>query len=68
VFLVWGFYRESYAEKEPEIVYIENWPANRTDAEIQADQRKDAAEKHREQAERQAAFKKLDDFNTRIGL
>jgi hypothetical protein len=68
VFLVWGFYRESYAVAEPQIVYVESWPANRTDAEIQADQKKDAAERHRQQAERQAAFKQLDDFNKRIGL
>jgi hypothetical protein len=67
-FIVWGFYRESYFELEPQITYVENWPANRTDAEIQADQRRDSAEKHREQAARQAEFQKIQKFNDRIGL
>ena len=66
--LIWGFDHDSYFERQPQIVYIESWPASRSDAEIQADQRKDSAEKHREQAERRAAFQKLERLNERIGL
>ncbi|HEY0271154.1 MAG TPA: hypothetical protein VGC10_09225 [Sphingomonas sp.] len=66
--LIWGFYHDSYFEQQPRIIYVENWPASRTDAEIQADQRKDLAEKHRERAMRRAAFQKLQALNERIGL
>jgi hypothetical protein len=68
IFFVWGFYRESYFEAEPQIFYVESWPANRTDAEIIADQKKDAAELHAEQAARRAEFQKLEKFNEKIGL
>lgn len=68
VLLVVGFYYESYFVAEPQIVYVESWPANRTDAEIIADQKKDAAERHEEQAARRAEFQKLEKFNEKIGL
>lgn len=50
------------------IIYVEQWPATRTDAEIRAQQKIDSAEKAKQQAEldrlqkkRQAEFKKVDD-------
>jgi hypothetical protein len=45
----------------PQLTYVESWPANRTDAEIVAEQKKDAEEKAALQAERQRQFKKLQD-------
>ena len=44
----------------PQIVYVESWPENRTDAEIVADQKKDQAELEAANAERQRQFKKLE--------
>ena len=44
----------------PQIVYVDNWPANRTDAEIVADQKKDQAAKEAAQKERQRQFQRIE--------
>jgi hypothetical protein len=43
-----------------QIVYVESWSANRTDAEIIADQKKDQAARHAAQEEKKRQFKKLE--------
>lgn len=43
-----------------QIVYVESWSANRADAEIIAQQKKDQAAKRAAQAERQRQFQKLE--------
>ena len=43
----------------PRIVYVEQWGANRTDAEIVADQKKHQAEREALQLERQRQFQRL---------
>ncbi len=44
----------------PRITYVELYPANRTDAEIVADQKKDQAAKDAAIKERQRQFQKLE--------
>ena len=44
----------------PRIVYANSWEANRTDAEIVADQKKQQAERKAAQEERQRQFQKLE--------
>ena len=76
-FLIYAFMKDSYVEKEyrPNIVYVEQWPANRTDAEILAQQKIDAPiqakrraeQKAREDAQR-ASFKRLDDKLKAMGI
>jgi len=44
----------------PQIVYVEQWNSNRTDAEIVADQQKRQAAKEAAQKERQRQFQKLE--------
>jgi hypothetical protein len=44
----------------PRIVYVEQWKAGRTDAEIIADQKKDQAAKEAARRERQRQFQKLE--------
>jgi hypothetical protein len=44
----------------PRIVYAKSWSANRTDAEIIADQKKQQAERKAAQEERQRQFQKLE--------
>jgi hypothetical protein len=51
-----------------QIVYVESWPATRTDAEIVADQKKHQAQREAAQKERQAQFKKLDEKLERLGI
>ena len=44
----------------PQIVYVDSWSANRTDAEIIAEQKKDQAEQQAALKARQEQFKKLE--------
>jgi len=44
----------------PQVVYVESWPENRSDAEIIADQKKDQAEREAAMKEQQEQFKKLE--------
>lgn len=44
----------------PQVIYVESYSANRTDADIIADQKKDQAERRAVQAERQRQFQKLE--------
>ncbi len=76
-FLVYAFAKDSYAEPEyrPEIIYVEQWPADRTDAQIVAQQKLDApikakrlAEQKKREDETRAAFKRMDDKMTDMGL
>ena len=43
-----------------QIVYVDSWSANRTDAEIIADQKKDQAARHAAQLKKQREFQKLE--------
>ena len=51
-----------------QIIYVEQWPANRTDAEIKAQQAKDKAEADAFKKERQRQFKKVDEDLERMGI
>lgn len=44
----------------PRIVYVESWPASRSDAEIKADQAKDEAERQAALKQRQREFQNLE--------
>ncbi|WP_375248537.1 hypothetical protein [Sphingomonas sp.] len=76
-FLIYAFAHDSYAEKEykPDIVYVQQWRLDRTDAQIIAQQKIDQAKKEieqaklrKQQAETQAEFKRLDDRLTKMGI
>ena len=43
-----------------QIVYVESWSANRTDAEIVADQRKHQAERRKAEEEKRRQYQKLE--------
>ena len=44
----------------PRVIYVESYAANRTDADIIADQKRDQAEKRGRRAERQRQFQELE--------
>jgi hypothetical protein len=44
----------------PQVIYAESWPANRTDAEIIAEQKKDQAKRDAAAKEKQRQFKELE--------
>ena len=75
--IIFVFSKDAHFERpyERHIIYVEQWPLTRTDEEIRAQQKIDAAKKAIEQAKldklqkaRQAEFKKIDDALTRWGL
>ncbi|TXC72282.1 hypothetical protein FSB78_16015 [Sphingomonas ginsenosidivorax] len=76
-FLVYAFAKDSYAEPvyRPKIIYVEQWPSDRTDAQIIAQQKIDApikakalAEQKKREEETRAVFKRMDDKMTAMGL
>ena len=76
-FLIFAFAHDSYAEPvyRPNIIYVEQWSANRTDAEIIAQQKIDEPIRQKERAElkrlddeRRAGFRRLDEKLKRWGL
>jgi hypothetical protein len=76
-FLIYLFARNDYGAPpyRPDIVYVEQWPLNRTDAQIRAAQVVDQKVKEKRLAElkaaqekRKAEFKKVDDALSRWGI
>lgn len=76
-FLIYAFSKDSYAEREyrPNIVYVEQWPADRTDEQILAQQKVDApikaariAEQKKREEETRASFKRMDDKLKAMGI
>ncbi len=67
IIIVIGFYFDAQTNIMPgeQIVYVENWPANRTDAEIQAQQKIDQERREKALAERQRQYKELE---KRLGM
>lgn len=52
----------------PQLILIESWPANRTEAETRANIERAAAERARREAARQQDFQDADNSLSRIGL
>ena len=76
-FFIYAFAKDSYAERayRPEIIYVQQWPANRTEAQILAQQKIDGPIEAKRKAEikaarerRQAQFRKLDKAMTDWGI
>ncbi len=72
-----AFYKDSRVEipYKPNIIYVQSWPLNRSEAEIHAQQKIDQARKEADQADyerrqkaKQAEFKKYDDWLTNHGI
>ncbi len=68
--IVVAFYFDSQTNILPgeQIVYVENWPADRSDEEIKAKQQVDLEERREAEAERQRQFQRLDDRLKRLGI
>ncbi|HEX6377134.1 MAG TPA: hypothetical protein VFZ91_15590 [Allosphingosinicella sp.] len=52
----------------PQLIYVESWPANRTDERIKAEQKIDQAARDKAKKERQEQFKRLDEKLERLGI
>jgi hypothetical protein len=68
--IIGGFYHDSShgIAPGPQLIYVESWPANRTDAQIKADQVKYQAEKDAARKERQRQFRKLEKDMEKLGI
>ncbi len=67
--LLWMFVKDSHVEspyKPPEIIYVQQWPITRTDAQIKAQQAKDLPGELKQKAELEAKRKKLQDEYKRL--
>ena len=62
IIIVYGFVRDGKTNISPgeQIMFVDSWSANRTDAEIKADQIKRQRETEAQKAERQRQFKELE--------
>ena len=76
-FVMFAFFKDSHVEKEyrPNIIYVQQWRADRSVAEIVAQQKIDQAAKEkadaevaRERAKTQAEFRRLDDRLKKLGI
>lgn len=76
-FFIFAFAKDSHIEKvyKPDIVYVQQWRLDRSEAEILAQQKVDQAKKdkeqaalEKEQAKTRAEFQRLDDKMKRWGL
>ncbi|HEV2079503.1 MAG TPA: hypothetical protein VGR19_06350 [Allosphingosinicella sp.] len=67
IIIVVGFYFDSQTNILPgeQIVYVENWPATRTDEEIKAQQKIDQERRDKALAERQRQYKEVE---RRLGM
>lgn len=52
----------------PQLIYVESWPADRSDEQIKAEQKIDQAARDKAKKERQEQFKKLDEKLERLGI
>jgi hypothetical protein len=52
----------------PQLIYVESWPANRSDEEIKAQQKIDQAWREKALKERQEMFRKHHEQLERLGL
>jgi hypothetical protein len=68
--IIAGFWHDSShgVQPGPELIYVQSWPANRTDAQIEADQKRDQAQRAAAMKERQQEFRKLDKAMQRLGI
>ena len=57
--IVLGFYVDANIQPEPQIIYVQSWPENRTDAQIKAQQKIDQAARDKAAAEKRRQYQEL---------
>ena len=61
VLIVTGFYFDANIKPAVRIVYVESWPADRSDEQIKAEQKIDQARRDKAMAQRQQEYQRLAD-------
>jgi len=57
--IVLGFYVDANIQPEPQIIYVQSWPENRTDEQIKAEQKIDQAARDKAAAEKRRQYQEL---------
>ena len=70
VLIVAGFYHDASQgiAPGPQLIYVDSWPASRTDEQIKAQQKIDQARREAALKERQRQFQKLDKDLKKVGI
>jgi hypothetical protein len=70
VLIVAGFWHDAShgIAPGPQLIYVESWPASRTDEQIKAQQKIDQAKREAALKERQRQFQKLDKDLKKVGI
>lgn len=63
--IITGFYVDSDIKPKAQIIYVQSWPASRTDDEIKAQQKIDQAERDKQAAEKRRHYQELE---KRLGI
>ena len=68
--IVLAFYVDSQSipDTREQVIFIDSWPANRTDAEIRTKQQADLNERNRAEAEHRRQLQRLDQNLNRLGI
>lgn len=68
--ILFSFYLDSYTNVRPRqtIIYVDSWPASRTDAEIRAKQKADLAARREREERRRRQFQEIDENLNRLGI
>src|SRR5436305_562875 len=59
---------QSMGEVPEQVIFVDSWPASRTDAEIRAKQQADLAQRDRAEAEHRRQLQRLDRTLNRLGI
>lgn len=57
--IVLGFYVDANIQPEPQIIYVQSWPASRSDKQIKAEQKIDQAKRDKAAAEKRRQYQEL---------
>ena len=63
--IVLGFYVDSDIKPEAQLIYVQSWPADRSDEQIKAQQKIDQAERDKAAAEKQRQYQEME---KRLGI
>ena len=59
IFVIFGFWHDSRIPQYQQIIFVQNWRADRPDSEIIAEQKRDRIARDKANAERRAVFQKM---------
>jgi hypothetical protein len=68
--IVLGFFLDSrtLVPRREQLIYLDSWPADRSDADIKAKQKADLAEREAAEAEHRRQLQRLDQSLNRLGI